>query len=73
MCIRDRDYLESLDLLVRLRDWATQPRFVYRHKWAVGDMVMWDNRGTLHRVLHYAADSGRLMLRTMLQGDEPFA
>jgi alpha-ketoglutarate-dependent taurine dioxygenase len=71
--VEGMDYLESLDLLIRLRDWATQPQFVYRHKWSVGDMVMWDNRGTMHRVLDYPADSGRLMLRTMLQGDEPFA
>jgi alpha-ketoglutarate-dependent taurine dioxygenase len=70
--VEGMDYLESLDLLIRLRDWSTQPRFVYRHRWTVGDMVMWDNRGTMHRVLHYDADSGRLMLRTMLQGDEPF-
>jgi alpha-ketoglutarate-dependent 2,4-dichlorophenoxyacetate dioxygenase len=28
---------------------ATQPRFVYRHKWRLGDLVIWDNRCTLHR------------------------
>jgi alpha-ketoglutarate-dependent taurine dioxygenase len=65
--------LESMDLLVRLRDWATQPQFVYRHEWKLGDMVMWDNTGTLHRALPYDPDSGRLMHRTMLQGEEPFA
>jgi len=64
---------ESTDLLVRLRDWATQPRFVYRHDWQLGDVVMWDNTGTLHRALPYAADSGRLLHRTMLQGEEPVA
>jgi alpha-ketoglutarate-dependent taurine dioxygenase len=67
------DPLESMDLLVRLRDWATQPQFVYRHEWTVGDMVMWNNTGVLHRALPYARDSGRLMTRTMLEGDEPFA
>jgi alpha-ketoglutarate-dependent taurine dioxygenase len=70
--VEGMDYLDSLDLLVRLRDWATQPQFVYRHHWSPGDMVMWDNTGTLHRALPYAADSGRLMHRTVLQGDEPF-
>jgi alpha-ketoglutarate-dependent taurine dioxygenase len=65
------DTPDSMDLLVRLRDWATQPQFVYRHDWQDGDLVMWDNTGTLHRALPYAADSGRLLHRTMLQGEEP--
>jgi alpha-ketoglutarate-dependent taurine dioxygenase len=65
------DPLESMELLVWLRDWATQERFCYSHEWSVGDMVMWDNTGTLHRVTPYAADSGRLMLRTKLAGEEP--
>jgi len=67
------DPAESMDLLVRLRDWATQPQFVYRHDWKVGDLVMWDNTGTLHRALPYDGASGRLLHRTMLQGEEPIA
>jgi len=62
----------STELLVRLRDYATQPQFVYRHEWAVGDLVIWDNTGTMHRALPYPLDSGRLMHRTKLQGREPF-
>ncbi|OBK13372.1 TauD/TfdA dioxygenase family protein [Mycobacterium asiaticum] len=62
---------ESRALLARLRDWATQPRYVYRHEWQVGDLLMWDNTGTMHRALPYAADSGRLMHRTVLAGEEP--
>jgi alpha-ketoglutarate-dependent taurine dioxygenase len=64
---------DSMDLLVRLRDWATQPQFVYRHEWSTGDLVMWDNTGTLHRAIPYSPDSGRLMHRTILQGEEPIA
>jgi alpha-ketoglutarate-dependent taurine dioxygenase len=64
---------ESMDLLVRLRDWATQPQFVYRHEWKIGDLVMWDNTATLHRALPYEAESGRLLHRTMLHGEEPIA
>ena len=64
---------DSMDLLVRLRDWTTQPQFVLRHDWNVGDLVMWDNTGTLHRALPYQVDSGRLLHRTMLQGEEPIA
>jgi alpha-ketoglutarate-dependent taurine dioxygenase len=62
---------ESRALLARLRDWATQPRYVYRHEWQVGDLLIWDNTGTMHRALPYAVDSGRLMHRTVLAGEEP--
>jgi alpha-ketoglutarate-dependent taurine dioxygenase len=63
---------QSEALLVRLRDWATQPQFVYRHAWSLGDMVIWDNTGTLHRATPYDHTSGRLMHRTKLEGEEAF-
>lgn len=66
-------YRESSALLTRLRDWATQPQFVYTHKWKVGDMVIWDNSGTMHRATHYALESGRMMHRTQTAGEEPIA
>jgi alpha-ketoglutarate-dependent 2,4-dichlorophenoxyacetate dioxygenase len=40
---------ESRLLLRELIEHATQPRFVYRHQWRVGDLVIWDNRATMHR------------------------
>src|SRR5215831_11791841 len=61
---------ESSALLTRLRDWATQPQFVYRHTWKVGDMVIWDNTGTMHRATHYDLNSGRMMHRTQTAGEE---
>lgn len=64
---------ESTELLIRLREWATQPKFSYSHKWSVGDTVIWDNTGTMHRATPYDPSSGRMMLRTKLQGEEPFA
>ncbi|MBW8783372.1 MAG: TauD/TfdA family dioxygenase [Novosphingobium sp.] len=64
---------ESEDLLIGLRDWATQPQFVYRHTWSIGDMVIWDNTGTMHRAMPYDHKSGRLMHRTKLEGEEAFA
>ena len=64
---------DSSELLCKLRDHATQPEFVYRHEWRVGDLVMWDNTGTMHRALPYPHDSGRMMHRTKLQGEEAFA
>jgi alpha-ketoglutarate-dependent taurine dioxygenase len=68
--VEGKEPLDSFDLLVRLRDWATQPSFVYRHVWKVGDLVMWDNTATLHRARPYELNSGRLMHRTMLMGEE---
>ena len=62
---------ESRALLARLRDWATQPQYVYQHQWQPGDLLIWDNTGTMHRVLPYPVDSGRLMHRTILAGEEP--
>jgi alpha-ketoglutarate-dependent taurine dioxygenase len=64
---------DSRALLDRLQAWATQPQYVYEHEWSVGDLVIWDNTGTMHRVIPYAADSGRLMHRTTLVGEEPLA
>ena len=43
------DPVESRALLDELMDFATQPRFVYSHKWRVHDMVIWDNRFSMHR------------------------
>ena len=64
---------ESDALLAELMKWITQPRFVYRHKWTVGDMLIWDNTGVLHRAEAYPIGSGRMMHRTTLMGEEAFA
>jgi alpha-ketoglutarate-dependent taurine dioxygenase len=58
------------DLLARLEKWSTQPQYVYQHQWKLGDLLIWDNTGTMHRVLPYAVDSGRMMHRTTLVGEE---
>ncbi|MGY1898577.1 TauD/TfdA dioxygenase family protein [Nocardia gipuzkoensis] len=55
------------DLLAR----STAPERVYRHEWSVGDTVIWDNRGVIHRAAPYEPDSPREMLRTTVLGDEP--
>jgi alpha-ketoglutarate-dependent taurine dioxygenase len=73
------DWVEGMDkqegraLLAELQTWATQPQFVYRHEWQLGDMIIWDNCGTMHRVVPYAKDSGRMMHRTALAGEEAVA
>jgi alpha-ketoglutarate-dependent taurine dioxygenase len=67
------DRAEGEALLQDLLDWTTQDRFVYRHDWSVGDLLIWNNTGVLHRVTPYPLDSGRMMHRTTLLGEEAFA
>ncbi|MGE2728763.1 TauD/TfdA dioxygenase family protein [Mycolicibacterium vaccae] len=65
------DLEEGRALLSGLLDRATTPDRVYSHSWSVGDTVIWDNRGVLHRAAPYPEDSPREMLRTTVLGDEP--
>jgi taurine dioxygenase len=58
---------------IRLRDYliehSTQPRFVYRHQWRVGDLLIWDNCATQHlAIADYALPQQRLMYRTTVKG-----
>lgn len=62
---------ESHDLLQQLMRHATQPDYVYRHTWAMGDLLIWDNTGTMHRVLPFPEESGRELHRFTLNGEEP--
>lgn len=62
---------EGRALLTELLDRTTVPDKVYSHRWSVGDTVIWDNRGVLHRAAPYDPDSPREMLRTTVLGDEP--
>ncbi|RUN78332.1 TauD/TfdA family dioxygenase [Sphingomonas sp. TF3] len=67
------EHKESAALLAGLREWATSPAFSYSHAWRAGDLVMWDNTGTMHRAEAYDPMCGRLMMRTKLEGQEAFA
>jgi alpha-ketoglutarate-dependent 2,4-dichlorophenoxyacetate dioxygenase len=61
-------------LLRELIEHATQPKFVYRHAWAVGDLVIWDNRATMHRARPFDDLSHRRELRRVTTLDvEPAA
>ena len=60
-------------LLDELLAWSTQPQFVLRHRWQVGDLVVWDNTGMLHRAIPYEPTSRRLLHRTTLVGEEVVA
>ena len=62
---------ETRFFLRDLVEHATQREFVYAHRWRVGDLVMWDNRQTMHRARPFPADEPRDMRRTTLMGDGP--
>jgi alpha-ketoglutarate-dependent taurine dioxygenase len=70
------DHVEGMDeaegraYLDELLERSTVPERVYRHEWAVGDLVIWDNRGVLHRATRYDANSARDMHRTTIAGNE---
>ena len=58
-------------LLRDLIEHATQPRFVYRHRWSVGDLVIWDNRCTMHRATPFEDTKYRRELRRVTTLDIP--
>ena len=67
------DPMKSAEIIIGLREWATQEEFSLSHEWSVGDLVIWDNTGTMHRAEAYDPACDRMMHRTKLQGEEPFA
>ncbi len=64
---------EARILLRDLTEHATQPAFVYVHKWKANDLVMWDNRQTMHRGRRYDESQPRDVRRTTVAGDAPTA
>ena len=62
---------EARLLLRDLTEHATQPAFVHIHKWTVHDLVMWDNRQTMHRVRRYDQSQPRDMRRATVAGTQP--
>lgn len=63
----------GLKLVEELVEFATQDRFVYRHKWQAGDILMWDNRCTLHTgTLYDDTKYFREMHRLWVRGDTPY-
>jgi alpha-ketoglutarate-dependent 2,4-dichlorophenoxyacetate dioxygenase len=64
---------DSRALLDELMDFATQPRFVYAHRWNVGDLVIWDNRCTMHRATPFEDDVYARDMRRTTTRDVAFA
>ncbi len=64
---------EADTLLDMLREHMTQQRFVYRHRWKVGDFILWDNCSAIHNALgDYRLPQRRRMHRTTIEGTVPF-
>lgn len=59
---------EGRRLVDEVSDFATQPQFVYSHRWRPGDLVIWDNAAVMHRGTAYDERERRLMLRTTVKG-----
>lgn len=64
---------ESEELLDALWAHATQPHFAWQHKWRVGDILLWDNRCTMHHRDPFHPGSRRIMHKTACQGTRPTA
>ena len=62
---------ESEALLDELWAHAIQPRFWYEHRWAVGDLVVWDNRATVHRREPFDSESRRVLYAAQVEGHRP--
>lgn len=62
---------DSYDLLRRLRCHMNRPEYVYRHNWRLNDLLVWNNTGTMHRAKPFDPNSGRLLHRFTLEGEEP--
>src|SRR3984893_12078288 len=69
--IRGMSVPEARVLLRDLTEHATRPEFVHVHKWTVHDLVMWDNRQTMHRVRRYDQSQPRDMRRATVAGTAP--
>ena len=72
--ILDLPTAEGVSLLEALLAHTTRPEFVYTHRWRKGDLVMWDNRCLLHRVIanYEIGKERRILHRTVLRGTVPF-
>lgn len=62
---------EGKRLIDELTAFAEQPQFVYRHRWETDDVLMWDNRCTMHQVTPFDPRERRVMHRTTIVGTEP--
>ena len=62
---------ESEKLLGMMFDTIERPEFIYEHRWRVGDVILWDNRCSLHARRDFNPDENRWMRRVTIRGDRP--
>ncbi|OAV43353.1 TauD/TfdA family dioxygenase [Lewinella sp. 4G2] len=62
---------EAEQIIKDLYAFGTQDQFVHRHAWKAGDVLIWDNRRTLHRGDHSAVIGDRVLHRGMVRGEAP--
>lgn len=62
---------ESERLLQLMFDTLERPEFIYEHRWRVGDLLLWDNRCTLHARRDFNPNENRWMRRVTIKGDRP--
>ena len=73
-CFEGMDETESRRIIEDLTAFATQPAFVYTHKWTPGDVLIWDNRSTVHKACPFDEEGARRrMHRTTICGARPLA
>ena len=72
--IEGKEWHEGREILYRLTDMVTQPRFIYTHEWKKNELVMWDNRCLMHRATgDFPQDVyPRVLHRTVIRGTKPF-
>jgi taurine dioxygenase len=62
---------ESERLLALMFETIERPEFIYEHRWRVGDLLLWDNRCSLHARRDFNPEENRWMRRVTIQGDRP--
>lgn len=70
--LEDMTEAESLPLIRFLYEHSTSPDRIHRHRWANGDVVMWDNRCTMHYAVHDHGEATRELHRISIVGDKPY-
>jgi taurine dioxygenase len=74
IAIKGKSERQSAELLKRLFEHSVQDRFVYEHSWQAGDVIMWDNRCTIHRAMPYDSSRyERTMQRTTIRAERDMA
>ena len=67
--ILELDDAGSQEVMRRLWAHATQPKFVWTHKWALGDLLIWDNRAVMHHRTQVDPNQARVMHRALIKGE----